>query len=58
MVKRVGGITFVSVGRLQLSYCVKRKKKSNDGNEVTDFLIATGAVLAYFTTIHMMFSSL
>lgn len=57
MVKKVGGITFVSVGRLQLSYCVKRKKNNNN-NEVTDFLIATGAVLAYFTTIHMMFSSL
>jgi hypothetical protein len=56
MVKKVGGITFVSVGRLQLSYCVKRKKNNN--NDVTDFLIATGAVLAYFTTIHMMFSSL
>ena len=57
MVKKVGGITFVSVGRLQLSYCVKRKKES-DVNEVTDFLISTGAVLSYFTAIYMIFSGI
>jgi hypothetical protein len=60
--RKNGGIHFLTVGRLQFTFCVKKRKAnmepSNFNDAAIDFAIATGAVIAYFATIHMMFSSI